>query len=224
MIGRLPLAPLEPCQSCRSPCCVGRVVYLSSLDVYRIASVVGLDWTDFSFSHPTTEGGFLADIELGRMTHRVRLRHTYEGACLLAVVTPEGTLRCGVASLRPGACRMYPYNVQLFAQQPYMVAIGNNAACPSFGTRWFQQNIDPLGDEIDAAVADAALAAWVEARWNALIDKTPPPVEIGSYFRWAWEVYSRIGAPNEPERGSWQLSAYRQINAFDLSLLPTEAT
>lgn len=223
MSRRLPQPP-EACQSCRGPCCVGRVVYLNSLDVYRIASTIGLDWSDFAFAHPAVDSGFLVDNELGRITHRVRLRHAYGGTCLLAVNTPEGTLRCGIATLKPSACRIYPYNVQLFAQQPYQVAIGNDAACPSFGVRWFQQSVDALGDEVDVAVADAALAMRVEARWNELVEGSSASFTVADHVRWAWEVYRRIGLPpaGTPEdRATWQVAAYRAVRELDLSLLPS---
>lgn len=221
-MSRLPLAPLPACKSCRSACCVGRVVYLNSLDVYRIASTLGLDWRDFAASRPGLDGGFLADSELGRMTHRVRLRHTYLGNCLMATATPEGSLRCGIASLKPSACAIYPYNVQLSEQAPYQVAIGNDAACPTFGSKWFADNVDPLGDAVDTAIADAALATRVESRWNALIESDPTPIDVAAYFRWSWEVYRRLGAPAVAvdERAAWQLAGYRAIADFDLSLLP----
>ena len=206
---------------------MGRKVYLHSLDVYRLASVVGLDWQDFAVSHPSADGGFLADTDLGRMTHRVRLRQAYEGQCLLAVGTPEGTLRCGVNSLRPSACRIYPYHVQLSAQQPYTVALGNDAACPSFGTRWFQAQVDALGDDVDAAVADAALGARVEARWNELVEAssspTPATIPLPAFLRWAWELHRQLGLPPPGDRGAWQLAAYRSIGEATLALLPVGA-
>ena len=187
------------------------------------ASVVGLDWEDFAVSHPSADGGFLADTALGRMTHLVRLRQTYQGQCLLAVGTPEGTLRCGVNTLRPSACRIYPYNVQLSAQQPYTVGIGNDAACPSFGTKWFATNVDSLGDDVDAAIADAALAARVEARWNELVEPTEAHIDLRGYLRWAWEIYRALGLPPATERGTWQIAAYRLIAQSTLTLLPNLA-
>lgn len=212
MIQRLPVFTFTACQSCRAPCCLGSVVYLSSLDVYRIARTVGLDWPSFAYLHPTVDWGFVGDGSKGRTTHAVRLRQRADRACEMAVPTPDGTIRCGIHSVRPTQCRLYPYHVRTFEQVPYQVAMGNNAACPSTAITWFNRAVDELGDVCDDAVADEALAVRVERRWNTLVEGLTGTVRPERFLNWAWDLYEKLGAiPPIAERAAWQLAAYRTI-------------
>ena len=134
--GAMPVAGFstEPCVRCPSRCCQRQAV-LGTAEAMRIGFTLGLRLRSFVEPMPWTSAvgrliswPFKLD-DGGR--HVLRFRRGPEG-CVHLVRPGEATSRCGIYSVRPSLCRLYPFIVD---DEGERFAIGGQEICPE---QWLQ--------------------------------------------------------------------------------------
>jgi Fe-S-cluster containining protein len=211
LLGRADFA-VAPCKGCDSRCC-GLRAYMSIPEAVRMAFVLGIPLT--FFIEVAIEG---EDLELderwggalhvdGGRAQLSFLRDPETKVCRHVVRPGETTSHCGVYSLRPGICRLYPYAFE--APDGTEHAIGSQDRCPVF---WMfdEPARAQLERDWEAWQADLAVdAAWVKA-WN---DPAREDRSVDALLRWlSHDVAVALGHyPEDLEPLPERAYTFRQI-------------
>lgn len=124
---------LNPCERCPGHCCRANV-RLTSFEAARIALTLSVSLDDVVDRMPADDEKArhqAIPIHLDEGLVQLVLKHKPAGECLF-LVDVGGRGRCGAYALRPGACRLFPYDVE-YGERAFTT--GGQAFCP---TRWVQ--------------------------------------------------------------------------------------
>jgi hypothetical protein len=187
-------------------------VALGPFDLHRLPRACGVPWQMLFRVEPSREGLIALDDER-RVT--LYLRQRPDGACLLRLELPSGHMRCGVWDDRPSSCRVYPFHVELFADD-YLVQLGAQAACPTDASHVLSRLAGAT--RVDEEVGERALGQRVLKRWDAARREVDRPIEIRDFLAWNDRLHDVLAALRTGDRSGWQLDAYNVVDAFPLGL------
>ena len=196
---------MTPCDKCPGHCCC-YIVHVSSVEVARIALTLNLEVERFVEPEP---GGVVVDQQRGSraftplrldfdderidIAGRLRFRQVGDGIspCFF-LNTNMGVGRCGIYALRPGVCRVFPYEVMIDDER--RVSVGGTDHC---NPNWlYDENSErEVGAAIAAWEEDLELDAQVAATWN---DEERRDRSFGVFSRWlVKELAPRLGGDVE---------------------------
>lgn len=167
-----------PCRHCVGTCCQADI-RTTTVEAIRIALTLGVPVLDFIepvdaavFADSATEWPV---IPVDGAQLRLRLRKVDTWCIWLHRVNGRG--RCSIHALRPGPCRLYPFEMQVGERR---VTTGNQNICP---VGWVktdaleeQAHADLRAFDADMAAERALIDAWTAAR---------VPGGVEEYLRWA---------------------------------------
>ena len=155
---------LSPCDGCLSHCC-HHDAHLSAFEATRMALTLAVPLESFVVPEPYKAADIgLAPYHAIRLDEgrvRLKLRRREDRSCVFLFKLGERG-RCGAYALRPGICRLYPFELE---EGDAHIHVGTLAYCP---TQW-------LHDEDTEARIEGDLQRWREdlaadkklvARWN----------------------------------------------------------
>ncbi|MEW5851187.1 MAG: YkgJ family cysteine cluster protein [Myxococcota bacterium] len=155
---------LAPCTHCRAPCCWVDVE-LTTVEAARIALNLALPFDDVVTRHVLREGEERLSknlpIPLVDGPTVLRLKRRANSECnFLNYVGERG--RCAIHGLRPGICRLYPYEVQWGRRH---VRVGSQSLCP---VRWLKDDAAEarLRENLTQIDADRALERKLLTSWK----------------------------------------------------------
>jgi Fe-S-cluster containining protein len=157
---------MEPCTRCPGHCC-SATIRLSAWEAFRIALLLGITIESMTTLEPVADGekpppqSHPFRLDDGRFIFTLRHADSGYDRCVF-VMDLDGRGRCGVHALRPGACRIFPFEVEMEGRHLW---VGTQAPCP---TKWLQDDTTPqkvLAD-VDAWDADLARDKELVSKWN----------------------------------------------------------
>lgn len=196
LLGRADFS-VAPCKGCDSRCC-GLRAYMTIPEAVRMAFVLGVPLEFFIEVAIEGEdltlderwgGALLVD---GGRAQLSFLRDPETKVCRHVVRPDETTSHCGVYSLRPGICRLYPYNFE--APDGTELQVGTQDRCPVF---WLFTEDARVQLERDWAAWRADMAVdevWV-AKWN---DPARTDRSVAALFEWL-SSEAAVGLGHYPE-------------------------
>jgi len=161
----------NPCGSCGGHCCQ-LMVALTTVEAFRMASAMSLAIEAFAEAvvvPPALLATFrVPKIPLAQGPTVIRLRRHPETMLCNFLMNVSGAGRCGVYSLRPHTCRLYPYNLEIDGE---LLKTGSQNLCP---TRWLQTDsaIQPVAAtvrqmRVDHRAEERLHKAWLKAGGQA---------------------------------------------------------
>jgi Fe-S-cluster containining protein len=162
-----------PCLGCTGECCRARVV-MNIPDLVRLAAPLGIhpsalcDLTECETRNAT-------GVLIGETAKYIQLRKRDDGFCRL-LLEIDGHRRCGVHSLRPSICRIYPFS---FERGSSVYAMGL-VVCP---TQWIvsAHKRDAILDDVESFEQDRALDRRLVKRFNRLPEGERTPAAFWLY-------------------------------------------
>jgi len=130
-----PLYSANPCATCPGHCCK-HMVAISTVEMFRMAFQLSVPLASFAeavqppASILKTTRMPIIPLAAGPTLIRLR-RHEPAWTCMF-LVDVGGLGRCGVYSIRPNTCRLYPFHILADGEE---LRSGNQQLCP---TRWLQ--------------------------------------------------------------------------------------
>ena len=174
---------LNPCDVCSGLCCHFQV-QLSAVEAVRIALTLSVPPLEAFVSMP-----YKFDPTTGQVCyHAIQLDDG--DACLLFKRDPESKActfkidvgdygRCGIYSLRPGICRMFPLHVE--EEDGNKVAVGTDEHCP-IGWLYDDRTGDRYAEELAAWREDVELDRALCQRWG---EEEQEERTLAAFFKWA---------------------------------------
>jgi|GEM_PF-618329 len=233
----------HPCENCHAGCCRAFVVPLTGADILRIERGLNLTFWDFACRWADPEGQiarqhaphFYFDDEPGTpfvisLMHRVSEVFPRTTCCrFLLEGTPDaehslGRSRCGIHSLRPATCRVFPtkFNatgeLALIQEIPLPTRDHDEAVYDLCSRQWEPADLDPVEPLHDLIVARYEMQYFhrLAEQWN----QSPRPWAVFPDF--LRMVYSQRlvnespvnATTSEPVTGSSQLDDEPQTIPF----------
>ncbi|MCS6912576.1 MAG: YkgJ family cysteine cluster protein [Myxococcales bacterium] len=214
----LPLAPgpAGPCTGCPAPCCQQHTVPVEGYDLVRLVRGLGRPWHDLIEvdTYPAySPRGFC--LHAGGARHGFVLRRSRpEAPCPLWDPDPAAPARCTAYPHRPAACRVYP--LLAADDEPTGSFVLGLALCPEQAKRRFWLLRPELRPVIDDDLAELQLYVRIVSRWNHHAERTPAQagLSVDQYVAWLLRLYAELEPLRQPDRGAWQLTAYRLVDRF----------
>jgi len=152
-----------PCSTCHGECCKARVI-MNIPDLIRLAAPLQVhpsslcDLTEVESRHGEP-------VNIGEAHKHIVLRKRDDNFCAL-LLDVDGHRRCGVHSLRPSICRIYPFGYER-GQVSYSIGA---YICP---TPWIvsTDRRNQILDDVERYEQDRALDRRLVRRFNALPDQ-----------------------------------------------------
>lgn len=174
---------LNPCDLCVGTCC-HFMVQLSAVEAVRIALTLAVPpaevFTTMEWEPDTTTGQrsyHPIKLDDGRVSLLIK-RDPESRACAFKLdLGPLG--RCGIYTLRPGQCRMFPLHVE--EPDGHQIRVGVDDYCP---TAWLydEGTEERFTEHVANWREDVARDKELCARWNRGRRKDR---SIAAFFRWA---------------------------------------
>jgi hypothetical protein len=183
---------------CRAKsCCYTAAVIPTGRDVHRIARALDAPPVSFLtyFETPVPRRDAFA---LDRSARRFRwmlaknpaLQRDGRHGCTFLLSTRTGEHRCGLGSLRPAGCRVFPGMLR-----DGMVAVQPDHGCTC--REWSLADFDTAGERpgLEEREADAELYSEVVGRWNTGVEiATAPAFPFVAYCDYVLETYDGLMA------------------------------
>lgn len=158
---------LSPCDNCSGHCCEMQVE-LAVVEAVRIGITLAVPLEVFVKTRPYAPygGDYFIDpgypIELEGGPARLLFAHQEQGHChFLHRVAGRG--RCVAYGIRPGICRLYPYDVRLGDGE--RISVGTTNLCP-YGWLYDENTTEQVGRDLDAWRRDIDTSNRFCAEWN----------------------------------------------------------
>lgn len=153
-----------PCMACQGLCCQQSVA-INVVDLARLVVLLGVVPKDV-VELAAAQNPYLAPVLLeGRSTPvELRLKTTEQEYCSL-LVDIGGQKRCGVYAIRPGGCRVFPFE---FAVGAWKHRLGSGD-CDLCGQSWSggKQQIMQWQQDIGVWLRENAAASRIVQKWNS---------------------------------------------------------
>jgi Fe-S-cluster containining protein len=155
---------VNPCMHCDARCCK-KTVLVTVVELLRMSFTLGIapNWlVETIDADPKDKVKQPWPIKLEGGLKQLRLLHS-GGHCAFAVFYGNGaTIRCGIWSVRPGPCRIYPFAIEL---DDIYYRVGDESFCP---VKWLQDKNTRKVVKADAIAyrEDTARDKELVATWN----------------------------------------------------------
>jgi Fe-S-cluster containining protein len=193
------------------------IVHLCGHDLWRLMRGLDLPWTAIAELAPLypSPPPICFRLDRGPPRHCFTLRRKPSGPCHFLLELHGGLRRCGVHALRPWACRAYPLEVGRDAPDGALVF---HAACPTNGLQKYVAALPELRPVLHDDRGEWLLYREVLRRWDQLAERVPEerPLTPDLFVEWTNRLYDGLEPLRRPERGEWQLDAYRFVAEFPL--------
>jgi len=208
----MPCSTAGPCPRCDGRCCYHYAVPVMGYDAYTIASALNIGMEQFLVFWPerkSTNEGFKLQRAGCTFTLGLNKGHSRrkQKPCIFLVKLRGGTGRCGIHSVRPQVCQVFP--AQLRAGK--VVWREEGLVCPK--RAWSTENVDlaPWRLSLLRMELERAIQRAVVRRWNSLVDCGPEEgYSIEQYFAYLMKAYKRLEGVRQEVTGQ-QMAAMIEL-------------
>jgi Fe-S-cluster containining protein len=208
----MPCSSASPCPDCDGRCCYYRGVPVTGYDAYTIASTLKIGMEQFLVFWPErkqTDEGFKLQRAGPTFTLGLNKRHSRrkQKPCIFLIRLRGGTGRCGIYSLRPQVCQIFPAELR----DGKVAWREKGLVCPKKTWNTENVNLAPWRASLLREELERAIHRAVVRRWNGLVESGPEEGYcIEQYFAYVMEAYKRL------ERAREQVTAEQMAAMIEL--------